>query len=530
MAYFHDLDFLLEDNVSDKRGYLQYIIERSSYNCEIDGNTLIFADERLDCILQPNRDLSCAIRDAEFINRIDFSSCPIPLIKINNFPFLEEIVLSDNAKLLPKIENCPRLVRMKCKTPSKTPFPYPDVDCCVGTTIRFSENLSYIPNDLCGYKELDFTKCSRLEIRERDLQYCDADTILLPFCIEELPFYAISNCPNLRNVLGGNIKSFKEGALESQSALNNCPSLERIQFSKDLSNDEIRKQISRIQLGPEKRGRHGFVICSDDEYSYIWCFNVRKFYYTKKNIDIEGTFVVFEHPIRREIVINNGICQITQDDEWFVEDVKSKTKQILCEPYPGFSERRTEDGLHPYWVNVQTEAVDIYRQLEERQKKPLTEVIAEINQNVNSLNIDAIIDAFSTTYSHNIHDKVGGDVREEFFIGRSSFYNDSYLETILPTYRNYSVETGYGYSLNNFSKEEIEASKKLDAEYRKHARKSYNKEEHKRFLIDEHIRKMVKDAKFVERCLWIEYAKDMFSKTSQKGIEKVLYLNNHIRI
>lgn len=525
-----DFDFLGEERKIDKKGYLQYIIERSSYKCKLEGDTLIFADNRLDCLLQPNRDLSCAVRSAEFIKRIDLSSCAINPLKINDFPFIEEVVLADEAKFLPSIDKCPRLVRMKCKTASQTPFMYPNVDYCDNSTIRFSEELVSIPDNLRGYKELDFSKCVRLKFRERDLQYCDADTIILPFSIEELPYFALRNCPKLRNVLGGNIKSIRRGALAFQCPLNYCPSLQRIQFSRDLSEDEIRRQVSQIQLGPEKRGRHGIVVCSDNEYSYIWCFNVRLFYYTK-NIDIVGTFVAFEHPIRREIFVKDGLCQIIQGDEWFVENIQDNTKHILWDPYPGFSERRTEDGLHPYWVDVQSDAVAIYRQLEERLQKPLTKVIEEINQTVDSLDIEAIIDAFATTYSHDIHDKVGGDVREEFLVRRSSFYNDGYLETLMPTYRNYSVETGYGYSLNNFSNEEIEASKITDAEYRERARKSYNIKEHKRFLIDEYIRKMVDDAKFVERCLWIESAKRMLKETANlKGVEKVLYLNKHIRM
>jgi hypothetical protein len=42
---------------------------------------------------------------------------------------------------------------------------------------------------------------------------------------------------------------------------------------------------------------------------------------------------------------------------------------------------------------------------------------------------------------------------------------------------------------------------------------------------------MVDDAKFVERCLWIESAKRMLKETANlKGVEKVLYLNKHIRM
>lgn len=399
-----------------------------------------------------------------------------------------------------------------------------------GKTISLPKDIIYLPQ-LPACDILDLSECDCLKLRERDLQRCEINTIILPHFVEELPFYSLSHCANLRNVLGGNIKLIKRGALDQQCPLNNCPSLEKIQFSKDISEDEIRRQVSQIQLGPEDKGRYGFVICSDDEYSYVWCFNVRKFYYTKKVANIEGTFVTFEHPIRREIIVKDGLCQIIRDNEWFVENILDNSKQILWKPYPGFSERRTEDGLHPYWVDIQLEAAILYRQLEERLHKPITKVIEEIYQTVDSLDIEAIINAFATTYSHDIHDKVGGDVREEFFIGRSSFYNDGYLETLLPTYRDYSVETGYGYSLNNFSKDEIEAAKKSDAEYRERARKSYNQEQHKRFLIDEYIRQMVDDAKFVESCLWIESAKKMFKERADlKGLEKVSYLNIHIRI
>lgn len=400
-----------------------------------------------------------------------------------------------------------------------------------GKIIKFLPNTRRLPNELPSGEIYDLSQCVKLELKEHDFQHCLAKTIILPTSIKELPYYSFSRCPNLQNLLGGKIKSIKRGALEEQCPLNNCPSLERIQFSEELSDEDILRQILQIKLGPYSRGRHGFVIYTDDEYSYIWCFNVRKFYYVNKMQNKDRSFVKFNHPIRRDILIENGTCRIVRGNEWFVDTICEESKQIIWSPYPGFSERRTDDGFHPYWVDVQSEAVCKFHELEGKLKEPLVDVIQTINQKVDSLDIEAIIDGYKTTYSHEIHDRVGGDVREEFYKGRSSFYNDGYLETILPTYRNYSIETGYGYSMNYYSKEDMDAANNIDAEYRLQARKKYNKEEHKRFLIDEYVRKMVEDAKFIERCLNIETAKQMLKDTSHlKGEEKILYLNDHIRI
>ena len=399
-----------------------------------------------------------------------------------------------------------------------------------GKTIRFPKNVWRLSEEIPKCDVLDLTECVHLELREHDLQNCVAQTIMLPSHVEVLPFYALSRCRHLRRVEGGNIKEIKFTAW-GEGALYNCPLLERIQFSREISDEEIRRQVAMLKLDAIDMGRHGIVIASDNEFSYIWSFNVRKFYYTAEAPELFGKFVVFKHPFQREINISEGVCEISYSNEWYIDDIENKSKDIYWHPYPGFSEQRTEDGLHSYYVDLQTEAVRIYMKLEERLKKPMGDVIREINSQVDELDIISIIDSFRTTYSYKIHDKVGGDVREDFFVGRSSFYNDAYLESLLPTYRNHSAGTGYGYSLSRFTQEEMDFAQKVDAEYRERAKVLYDKETHKRYLVDEYIRKIQSDAKYVEMCLNIEAAKRMLKKTSHlKGLDKISELNNHINI
>lgn len=505
---------------------LQDFIDQWQFDCAINCDTLVFSDKRIDELLLPNRLLTHIVRKASFIKRLDFSSCPVAPQNLNDFPFLEEIILPDYIKVLPTIKNCPRLIRIKCKTHELTPTAYPCVVYVDQTSIKFSEKLRKIPSNLHSFQEIDLSDCTNLTINDHDLQWCNADTIILPSHIDKLPSCALNGCKKLRNVYGGNIKSLAYGAL------NECPSLERVQFSKELCEQEVlwlTKRLERDSL--RKLGRCGYIVESDEEFSYIWSFNVRKFYYIKRIPQHEESFVTFNHPMREKIEIHNGMCKILRKNEWLLDSVEDLDSSVLWSPYRGFSEYRKEDDIHGYYANIQREAISIYLNLQNRLKQSIVDVIDEINNKVDSLDIKSIINSYHTSRTHEIHDKVGGDVKEKFYIIKSSYYNDGYLETLLPTYRDCSVSVGYGYTHNPYLHKEIEDDKKIDEHTRNNATNIYNKEEHKRFLINEYVQDIQKDAIFTERCLNIEAARKMLNDLKcLTGLHKVTALNQSIQI
>lgn len=507
---------------------LQDFIDQWQFDCAINCDTLVFSDKRIDELLLPNRLLTHIVRKASFIKRLDFSSCPVAPQNLNDFPFLEEIILPDYIKVLPTIKNCPRLIRIKCKTHELTPTAYPCVVYVDQTSIKFSEKLRKIPSNLHSFQEIDLSDCTNLTINDHDLQWCNADTIILPSHIDKLPSCALNGCKKLRNVYGGNVKSLYYGALTD------CPSLERIQFSKELNEQEIFWLTKRLKRDSLRLGRCGYVLASDEKYSYIWAFNVRKFYYAPKDSQREGSFVTFNHPMRETITIQDGMCKISRDNEWFVESLEEKLySDVLWSPYQGFSEYRKESStIYGYYANVQAEAIKTYLNLQDRLKKSIIDVINEINQKVDSLDISSIINSYHTSRETEVHNKIGGDVREEFYIRRGSFYNDGYLETLLPTYYDYSISIGYGYTVYNPNlQKEIEDDKKIDEHTRNNATNIYNKEEHKRFLINEYVQNIQKDAIFTERCLNIEAARKMLNDLKcLTGLHKVTALNQSIQI
>ena len=316
---------------------LQDFIDQWQFDCAINCDTLVFSDKRIDELLLPNRLLTHIVRKASFIKRLDFSSCPVAPQNLNDFPFLEEIILPDYIKVLPTIKNCPRLIRIKCKTHELTPTAYPCVVYVDQTSIKFSEKLRKIPSNLHSFQEIDLSDCTNLTINDHDLQWCNADTIILPSHIDKLPSCALNGCKKLRNVYGGDIKSLAYGAL------NECPALERVQFSKELCEQEVlwlTKRLERDSL--RKLGRCGYIVESDEEFSYIWSFNVRKFYYIKRIPQHEESFVTFNHPMREKIEIHNGMCKILRKNEWLLDSVENLDSSVLWSPYRGFSEYRKE--------------------------------------------------------------------------------------------------------------------------------------------------------------------------------------------
>ena len=176
--------------------------------------------------------------------------------------------------------------------------------------------------------------------------------------------------------------------------------------------------------------------------------------------------------MRETITIQDGMCKISRDNEWFVESLEEKLySDVLWSPYQGFSEYRKESStIYGYYDNVQAEAIKTYLNLQDRLKKSIIDVINEINQKVDSLDISSIINSYHTSRETEVHNKIGGDVREEFYIRRGSFYNDGYLETLLPTYYDYSISIGYGYTVYNPNlQKEIEDDKNIDEHTRNNA-------------------------------------------------------------
>ena len=79
---------------------VQDIIDQWQFDCTIDSDTLVFSDKRIDELLLPNRLLNRIVREDDCIKRLDFSRCPIIPQIFSNFPYVEEIILPDNLKVL----------------------------------------------------------------------------------------------------------------------------------------------------------------------------------------------------------------------------------------------------------------------------------------------------------------------------------------------------------------------------------------------------------------------------------------------
>lgn len=489
---------------------LKSILDENNCHYTIERNILHLNHTFYEIINERSK-LYNIIRLCKDIKILDYTqSNKIPRI-FDGFPFIEQIWLPPlDYSYLPVVNRCPNLKKI-----SFSPEALTEIDgnsfngwfflkkLKLGISIK---RINYSSITHSYITELDLSECTQLSyIRDAAFSGTRLEKVLLSDKITEIYDGAFSKCINLKEIIAKGVKVIRYGALPlSLSTL-------RLQFHPSFDYQYIYDYYKNTS----SYRRSGIVLDSDIRYSYVWCFDNFKYYYTEKLTEnLINEIVTFNHTNRHEVRIEDGYCIISSNYNFFYADKV---------------EKKSPHDINYIFINEQDEAMDFYEKT--RHLKSIKDMIHEFDSLVDSLNINEIIDSFHTTIKESVQSKVGGDDTFNSIIIRKAKYSDAYMETLLPSKSSSRRERGYTSHWDYTTEEQMESIKNEDEAFRYQAYEKYNKDEHKRYLIDNFVQNFINNRVSVEQYLHIEDAKKTFQYflyPREEGWRKVNKLNSEL--
>lgn len=492
--------------MKNEHSVLIELLEADSYDYSFDNDTLIFRDERIYDIEQwyVNQKLYEAIRADKKIRILDLSFCPKVPKLISNFPYVEEIKMPTLRNEIPTIKGCPNLYNIEFNSNTivwlkRDSFKgWPAMDC-----IKFSSSLIHIDSFAlaCKAKIIDLSACVHLTIDDHCFQgNTSIRKCILPSSIAVLPNYAFMNCVNLTTLIAPGIKTIYKKSLSGNLRLR------RIEFSDKVEPDKIVRLLSSDDFLQNYNSPHsGIILDVDEEYMYIFSFVNFKFYCAVRNNNLKKLdFVSFYHDISfMHSVDKGGMSLYRKNDDYLaieLSDLNLSGSYHFSHKYTG----NITSGLCVKTNNLQEKAYKVLtHEIKDMLNSDLRTKVSEIVNNVESLDMNKIIESYHTEINEWVRTKIGGDDTFYSCISRGSIYNDPYLETILPTYYSYDKESAYTTKWDYTDKTKWMRD---DEKYRKEALKKYSKEDHITFLLKDFIHSIVLDAIRSEKYLHISRA------------------------
>lgn len=490
---------------------------------------------------------------------------------------LKEIILPYELNNMPMIRNLPELSKIvglgltKFNNETRT-------DCIGGSNLSYCPKLEEIVFG-STIKNLSIRNSSikRINIPESNgmlqlepygLAYNkELEEVHIPQDMRELPIRLFEGCKKLKTITGGNgLKEIGFGAFGGCINIHSVPfRIELLKENQFLSYDEWMRyepedhhtsrwgygDCSHCPKGKWSESRHEWesgcnlkkYYCRDNDQrkwkpykkgvvlrnGYIWCFDDFKYYKT----DLKEDNCFWSKPIKNMHkyveFISPSITFLSEGDHVNINyNPQEKEALELTFPHNNFSE-----AIDLYFEDISYE-----------------QILDEITQKVDELEIDAIIDSFMTTFSHEYF-KMNSDTEgERFSLDRCSKFTDEYLIKLLPPIHEHHddrtacvvrnsdyinpFKEKYDFRLryNTYDKKETftlfprfsrtgnifrdaENLRNKDAEIRKEAREKYSRKEHVDYLVNCRISEIINTKLEIESRLHIRQAEDEFYNNSK---------------
>lgn len=514
------------DNIREK---LINLLNKDNYDYHIEGNTFCFFDKRVIDIFDYclNRELANLLRQDKNISVLDLSHCPKGPNKINNFPYIREIIMPELTLLIPEIEDCNGLYSIEfdvstiryLKEKSFKGWP-------LDRKLKFGPSLKDIASfGFMGATDvIDLSECENLRISEHAFQYNNhIKKVILPHTITRLPDYLFFECKKLETVIATGCMNICWKTLKGCSNLKNCV------FSSQFRLTNFEKCIGNETYS---QNRTGIILGADDTFVYIFSFTDFKYYFAENDGRYKlDDIVTFNHDESINVDFKDGRILISSNYSDFhaIEialEEDSEYNSVLSNRYLN----KINDGsLYNHNENLQSSAIiSIRKNIIPSISSDLRDVVNEIVFQVQNLNIDDIISSYHTDVNEWVKTKVGGDDTFYSDINTSILYTDPYIETLLPSIHSSYKESAY---TSKWDYTDVDKIAKEDELNREKARAMYSQEKHIRFLLKHFIASLQEASTLVEKCLHISRAKDfIILNYGLYGKERVMKLNQEFTI
>lgn len=484
---------------------------------------------------------------------------------------IKEIILPDELHNMPMIRTLPELRKivgsglLTFDNESRTDYIFSSnlSFCPKLEEIVFGSNIKTISIRKSSIKRINIPETNGLlQLEPYGFAYNnELEEVHIPQDIRGLPIRLFEGCKKLRTIIGGN-------GLEiiGFGAFGGCINLHSIPFRIELlKENQFLSYEEWMQFEP------------DDHHTSLWnkgdCSHCPKGEWSEKDGWDAGCHLQKYYcrdndqrkwkPYKRGVVLENGYIWCFDDFTYYKTDIevswlfKPKTIHKYVEfisPNITFEtegdhvkinynpqEKKALELTFP--LNKLAETIDLYFKDISYEK-----ILEDITREVDELDIDAIIDSYATSFSHELF-KMNSDTEgERYNLDRSAKYTDSYLTRLLPSFHEhyddstaghatfysgnknpYKKKYDFGQCLCTFDKDKKEKDdlslflsrtgnifrdadnlRDKDAEIRKEAREKYSREDHVNYLVNCRISEIINKKLEIESRLHIRQAENDF--------------------
>ena len=505
-----------------------------------------------------------------------YDSLRLGLNNVNKFfswKNIKEIILPDKLCSMPMIRNLPEL-RKVVGLGLKTFNNESRTDCICDSNLSgcikleeivFGSEIKNITIRHSTIKRINIPESNGLlRLEPYGFAYNDElEEVHIPQDMRVLPIRLFEGCKKLRTVSGGTgLEKIEFGVFGG------CKNLQKLPFKIGLLNEnQFLSYDEWMQYEPDnhRTSRWSYGDCAHcpkgkwSEIRHEWdegC-NLKK-YYCRDDDQRKWK------PYKKGIVLSNGYIWCFDDFNYYKTDIEVNWRRKPEEVH------KYVEFLSPNIIfSPEGDYVNIIYNPQEKKAKELSfphhelaetinsyfndisyeQIVDEITKIVNGLDIEAIIDSYKTTFTHEYF-KMNSDTEgESYNLDRGAKYTDEYLINLLPfihehhddrtacvahisdfinnpykekfdfklNYCTYdkNEEDLFSYRIIGCNPREIEYLKNEDSNVRQNARERYNKKDHIDFLVNCRISEIINKKLDIESKLHIRQAEKEFYKRNK---------------